>query len=161
LGFFVRFLSENRNDATSVAAAAARFFARFPQISRSVFRESGCSSPLQFLMHLATTKTRHVADAILSDISTSRLCNGDYIESKRKLTRVFGVSLGTVRRALEEMAHRGLLARDHGRCTLVTTSTRVGVAEDIVISIFVFLFLSLRNTDGTVFQGANSAALRH
>jgi hypothetical protein len=145
LGFFVRFLSENRNDATSVAAAAARFFARFPQISRSVFRESGCSSPLQFLMHL----------------STSRLCNGDYIESKRKLTRVFGVSLGTVRRALEEMAHRGLLARDHGRCTLVTTSTRVGVAEDIVISIFVFLFLSLRNTDGTVFQGANSAALRH
>jgi hypothetical protein len=32
----------------------------------------------------------------------------------------------------------------------------VGVAEDIVISMVVFLFLSLRNTDGTVFQGANS-----
>jgi hypothetical protein len=32
----------------------------------------------------------------------------------------------------------------------------VGVAEDIVISMVVFLFLSLRNTDGTVIQGANS-----
>jgi hypothetical protein len=45
------------------------------------------------------------------------------------------------------------------RLTLVTTSTRAGVAEDIVISMVVFLFLSLRNTDGTVFQGANSAIL--
>jgi hypothetical protein len=34
----------------------------------------------------------------------------------------------------------------------------VGVAEDIVISMVVFLFLSLRNTDGTVFQGANSGS---
>jgi hypothetical protein len=34
----------------------------------------------------------------------------------------------------------------------------VGVAEDIVISMVVFLFLSLRNTDGTVIQGANSVA---
>jgi hypothetical protein len=34
----------------------------------------------------------------------------------------------------------------------------VGVAEDIVISMVVFLFLSLRNTDGTVIQGANSLA---
>jgi hypothetical protein len=32
----------------------------------------------------------------------------------------------------------------------------VGVAEDIVISMVVFLFLSLRNTDGTEIQGANS-----
>ena len=33
---------------------------------------------------------------------------------------------------------------------------RVGVAEDTVISMVVFLFIRLRNTDGTVFQGANS-----
>jgi hypothetical protein len=40
----------------------------------------------------------------------------------------------------------------------VTTSTRLGLIEDIVISIVVFLVVSLRNTDGTVFQGANSNA---
>ena len=39
---------------------------------------------------------------------------------------------------------------------LATTFTRKGVAEDIAISIVVFLFLSLRNTNGTLFQGANS-----
>jgi cell division protein FtsB len=38
----------------------------------------------------------------------------------------------------------------------VTTSTRVGLIDDIVISIVVFLVVSLRNTDGTVIQGANS-----
>ncbi|PIT73144.1 catalase/peroxidase HPI [Limnohabitans sp. JirII-31] len=38
----------------------------------------------------------------------------------------------------------------------MTTSTRLGLAEDIVISIVVFLVVSLRNTNGTVFQGANS-----
>jgi len=40
----------------------------------------------------------------------------------------------------------------------VTTSTLLGLIEDIVISIVVFLVVSLRNTAGTVFQGANSAA---
>jgi hypothetical protein len=39
----------------------------------------------------------------------------------------------------------------------VTTSTRLGLIEDIVISIVVFLVVSLRNTDGAVFQGANSS----
>ena len=37
----------------------------------------------------------------------------------------------------------------------------MGVAEDIVISMVVFLFLSLRNTDGTVFQGADSEGFRN
>jgi len=32
----------------------------------------------------------------------------------------------------------------------------LGLIEDIVISIVVFLVVSLRNTAGTVFQGANS-----
>jgi hypothetical protein len=32
----------------------------------------------------------------------------------------------------------------------------LGLIEDIVISIVVFLVVSLRNTDGTVIQGANS-----
>ena len=38
----------------------------------------------------------------------------------------------------------------------MTTSTRLGLIDDIVISIVLFLVGSLRNTDGTVIQGANS-----
>lgn len=70
-------------------------------------------------MNTPTTKIRHIADSILSDISAGRLRNGDRIESERKLTQVFGVSLGTVQRALEELAHRGAVAREHGRGTFV------------------------------------------
>ena len=40
----------------------------------------------------------------------------------------------------------------------MTTSTRFGLIDDIVISIVLFLVLSLRNTYGTVIQGANSLA---
>jgi len=40
----------------------------------------------------------------------------------------------------------------------VSTSTRLGLIEDIIISIVVFLVVNLRNTDGTLFQGANSPA---
>lgn len=68
---------------------------------------------------VATTKIRLIADTILADISAGRLRSGDRIESERKLTQLFGVSLGTVQRALEELAHRGVLAREHGRGTFV------------------------------------------
>ncbi len=44
------------------------------------------------------------------------------------------------------------------RRTLETTSTRSGLAEDIVIFIVVFLAVNLRNTYGTGIQGANSQA---
>ena len=42
----------------------------------------------------------------------------------------------------------------------MTTSTRLGLIEDIVISIVVFLVVILRNTDGTVIQGDNSGIFR-
>lgn len=70
-------------------------------------------------MTAAVTKIRRIADTILADISSGRLRSGDRIESERKLTEVFGVSLGTVQRALEELTHRGVLAREHGRGTFV------------------------------------------
>lgn len=70
-------------------------------------------------VNVATTKIRRIADTILEDISAGRLRSGDRIDSERKLTQVFGVSLGTVQRALEELTHRGVLSREHGRGTFV------------------------------------------
>jgi hypothetical protein len=40
---------------------------------------------------------------------------------------------------------------------MVTTSNRLDLVDEIVISTVVFVVVSLRNTDGTVIQGANSA----
>lgn len=70
-------------------------------------------------MAVATTKIRLIADAILADISAGRLRSGDRIDSERRLTQLFGVSLGTVQRALEELTHRGVLSKEHGRGTFV------------------------------------------
>jgi GntR family transcriptional regulator len=67
----------------------------------------------------AGTKLRLIADSILADIASGRLRSGDRIESERKLTQLFGVSLGTVQRALEDLEHRGVLTREHGRGTFV------------------------------------------
>lgn len=70
-------------------------------------------------MNAGGTKIRQIADSILADIAAGRLRSGDRIESERKLTQSFGVSLGTVQKALDELAHRGVLAREHGRGTFV------------------------------------------
>lgn len=65
------------------------------------------------------TKNRLIIDTILTDIASGVLRSGDRITSERKLTAHFGVSLGTVRRALEELEHRGVLKSEHGRGTFV------------------------------------------
>jgi DNA-binding GntR family transcriptional regulator len=70
-------------------------------------------------MTAGDTKIRRIADSILADIAAGRLRSGDRIESERKLTQSFGVSLGTVQKALDELAHRGVLVREHGRGTFV------------------------------------------
>ena len=67
----------------------------------------------------AKTKHQHIVDTILADITSGRLPSGGRIESERKLTTVFGASLGTVQRALEALERRGVLTREHGRGTFV------------------------------------------
>lgn len=44
---------------------------------------------------------------------------GDYLPSEAQLAVTFGVSIGTIRRATEELAAQGLLERQHGRGTQV------------------------------------------
>lgn len=65
------------------------------------------------------TKHRLVIDTILSDIASGSLRTGDRVTSERQLARQFGISVGTVRRALEQLEHRGVLKRAHGRGTFV------------------------------------------
>lgn len=66
------------------------------------------------------TKTDMIADEIIGNIVSGRLQPGDRIESERRLTERFGVSLGTVQKALGALEHRGIVVREHGRGTFVT-----------------------------------------
>jgi DNA-binding GntR family transcriptional regulator len=65
------------------------------------------------------TKNRLIIDTILGDIASGSLRIGDRITSERQLARQFGISVGTVRRALEQLEHRGVLKSEHGRGTFV------------------------------------------
>lgn len=68
------------------------------------------------------TKLANVADQIVSQIEAGRLREGDRLPSEQQLAADSGVSLGTVQKALTQLAHRGLIQREHGRGTFVSGS---------------------------------------
>lgn len=66
------------------------------------------------------TKTEMIVDEIIGSIISGRLQPGDRVASERSLTARFGVSVGTVQKALDHLEHRGIVVREHGRGTFVT-----------------------------------------
>ena len=76
----------------------------------------------------AQTKVDRIKSSLMSDIANGRLRPGDRVQSERELTRELGVSLGTVQRALRELADQGIVKREHGRGTFVSNvNAAVGV----------------------------------
>lgn len=71
---------------------------------------------------------RQLADHLRRGISAGEWAVGRAIPSERELTRTTGMSRITVRQAIAELAHEGLLRRDHGRGTFVVSA---GVAQEI------------------------------
>ncbi|MEU3456528.1 PLP-dependent aminotransferase family protein, partial [Micromonospora sp. NPDC006766] len=61
-----------------------------------------------------------LADAIGADIAAGRLGPGDRLPPQRELARRLGVTIGTVGRAYQVAARRGLLTGEVGRGTFVT-----------------------------------------
>jgi GntR family transcriptional regulator len=51
-----------------------------------------------------------VADLIAADIASGKLPKGAALPGERAMTEVYGVSIGTVRRAVRELRERGLVA---------------------------------------------------
>jgi DNA-binding GntR family transcriptional regulator len=70
-------------------------------------------------MSLPDTKIRRIVDFVVASISSGTLRNGDQVPSERALAEQFQVSLGTVRRALTELEHRGVIDKQHGRGNFV------------------------------------------
>lgn len=51
-----------------------------------------------------------VADRIAEDIASGKLASGAALPGERAMTELYGVSIGTVRRAVRELRERGLVA---------------------------------------------------
>lgn len=64
-------------------------------------------------------KHQILADALLSDIETGRWRAGEKIPSEDQIASESGMSLGTVQRALRNLAEIGVVERHHGRGTFV------------------------------------------
>lgn len=60
-----------------------------------------------------------VVDDIAGRIASGELASGARLLSERALAEYYGVSYGTVRRAMEVLRERGLIRTVHGRGTFV------------------------------------------
>ena len=86
---------------------------------------------------------RQIVDIMMRGIAEGRWKSGQVLPSEQKLARQFGVSPGTVRKALDQLAADRLLTRRQGFGTLVAVSTR----EDML-----YRFFKLIDRDGERFM---------
>jgi DNA-binding GntR family transcriptional regulator len=65
-----------------------------------------------------------VANDIAARIASGELSPGTRLRAERDLATHYGVSYGTVRRAMKELREQGLIATIHGRGTFVNDRQR-------------------------------------
>ena len=82
---------------------------------------------------------REVKRALLGAIENGRLAAGTALPSEAELSQVFGVSIGTVRRAVDELVAEHIVVRRQGKGTFVALHN----AER-----FVFQFFHVQRSDG-------------
>lgn len=77
---------------------------------------------------MAVTKLTRVCEAIIGQIESGAIREGDRLPSEEQLAAGFHVSVGTMQKALAQLAQSGLLTREQGRGTFVSGS-RVNASE--------------------------------
>lgn len=68
---------------------------------------------------------QNVIDYINGKISSGELKIGDFIPSESQLSKLFNVSVGTVRKAIEKLEQSNVLLRRHGKGTSVQSSISI------------------------------------
>ncbi|MEO8203945.1 MAG: GntR family transcriptional regulator [Betaproteobacteria bacterium] len=66
------------------------------------------------------TKLERICDTVIARIESGALQEGDRLPSEEQLAASMSASVGTVQKALQQLAHRGLIVREHGRGTFVS-----------------------------------------
>jgi GntR family transcriptional regulator len=74
------------------------------------------------------TKVARVCESIVAGIESGSLRDGDRLPAETELASGLGVSVGTVQKALAQLATTGIVSREHGRGTFVSGS-RIGPAD--------------------------------
>ncbi len=66
------------------------------------------------------TKLERICDTVIARIESGVLREGDRLPSEEQLAASLKASVGTIQKALQQLAHRGLIVREHGRGTFVS-----------------------------------------
>ena len=69
------------------------------------------------------TKLERICDTVIARIESGSLREGDRLPSEEQLAATMKASVGTIQKALQQLAHRGLIVREHGRGTFVSGGT--------------------------------------
>ena len=98
---------------------------------------SEVSRPIALPLH------RQLRDLLIARIDSGEWSPGTYLPSETRLAEEYGVSVGTLRKALLDLAQEGVVARRQGKGTVVTSHD-----SDAVL----FRFFNLRRPDGSTLQ---------
>jgi len=94
---------------------------------------------------------RQLRDLLIARIESGEWTPGTYLPSETRLAEQYGVSVGTLRKALLDLAQEGIVARRQGKGTVVTSHD-----SDAVL----FRFFNLRRTDGSTLQPESRVSAR-
>ncbi len=86
---------------------------------------------------------RQLRDLMLARIHSGEWSPGTYLPSETRLAEQYGVAVGTLRKALLDLAQEGIVARRQGKGTVVTSHD-----SDAVL----FRFFNLRRPDGSTLR---------
>ena len=86
---------------------------------------------------------RQLRDLMLARIETGEWSPGTFLPSETRLADEYGVAVGTLRKALLDLAAEGVVVRRQGKGTVVASHD-----SDAVL----FRFFNLRRADGTTFH---------
>lgn len=95
------------------------------------------SRPIALPLH------RQLRDLMIARINAGEWSPGTYLPSETRLAEDYGVSVGTLRKALLDLAQEGIVARRQGKGTVVTSHD-----SDAVL----FRFFNLRRPDGSTLR---------
>jgi GntR family transcriptional regulator len=84
---------------------------------------------------------RQITDLLIRDIAAGRLVEGEKLPPEREMARSYDVSVGTLRKALADLAGRGLLERRQGSGNYIAGTRAAG-------GIYAFFRLELVNGGG-------------
>jgi GntR family transcriptional regulator of arabinose operon len=84
---------------------------------------SSILGPLPALGHRARRKHERIYDALMLEVTSGRLKNGDALPTEHQLAEMLNVSRSTIRQTLGELEKEGIVRRVRGKGTFVTGGT--------------------------------------